>query len=119
MEDYNTWNYLFDNKITVIEIPADLEVKDYGLFEVVSQSDDMFTIWLKVKPYVSTVDMINYYLYYTKYENNNLTTYRSQLLDLIFGDYCFEYRKKNVPCYLLLDSKGLGMMGQYPGGIYP
>ena len=122
LEDWNTWHYLFDNKITVIEIPADLEVKDYGLFEVVSKtSNDMFTISLKVKPYTNTspVDIREWYLYYTKYENNNLTTYRSKLLNLTYGDYCFEYKKKNVPCYLLLDGKGLGLIGQYPSAVYP
>lgn len=123
LEDYNIWQYLFTNKITTIEIPADLEVGEYDLFDVISydESNNRFLIRLKVKPFVYS-PTLDFYVYYTKFENNTLTTYASKLdTELFLDDYIYQfyYTQKSVPCYLLLATRNLYLVSSYPGGIYP
>lgn len=117
LEDINTWDYLFGNGYSVLEIPGDFSLGDEtDLYKVTHTAGSSFGITLKVDPYKVWNETLNDYqafLYYIGNDAVHIMRNRYQNGEILI------LAPQGYTTYLFLDNNNFEIVDTYPSGVLP
>lgn len=117
LEDINTWDYLFGNGYSVLEIPGDFSLGDEtDLYKVTHTAGTSFGITLKVDPYKVWNESLNDYqafLYYIGNDAVHIMRNRYQNGEILI------LTPQGYTTYLFLENNNFEIIDTYPSGVLP